>query len=332
MTTDTEKNIDTGSSPEIVESDVSVEQQQENREIDITTGTSIVGSVASEMSPPLQQAGEEVGTDVSPHGGPRCKTNTEPSKSVEFFQAKILQDMETQRDTNTQHFGRSCKIDETLYNAILKVPEHTEERVREKVQNLEQELTTVGGQLLSLQDKVKELEGTLKFTSNFVQKTEDERVKTLYAENEKYKAGLVKRFEDELLTNVIRQIDEAEKTIRHIESRISAGVAAEKVLISVHEIITDFKDMLQDRYGLTEFTSDVDTTADEQHRITPRKEITAENELNGKIAKSVTCGYKDREGKVFRQESVVLYKYEPSATAQPENDEEPRAEIPTLNT
>jgi hypothetical protein len=108
-------------------------------------------------------------------------------------------------------------------------------------------------------------------------------------------------------------------------------ITAEEVLVSTREIIEDFTDMLQDRYGLTRYTSTSGTTADEQHRvITQHKEITTDNELNGKIAKSVTCGYKDREGTVFRKEAVVLYRYEPSATAQPETDKEPNAETSTL--
>jgi len=198
------------------------------------------------------------------------------------------------------------------------------------VRLLQQELSAVKKQLEILQTKTQELESSAKFTSDFVQKTEDERVKTLYAENEKYKAGLLKRLEDELLANVIRQIDEAEKIVRRIENKSLTEITAEEVLASTREIIGDFKDMLQDRYGLTQYTSTSGTTADEQHRITPRKEITADGDLNGKIAKSVTCGYKDREGKVFRQESVVLYEYGPSATAQPETDKESNAETSTL--
>ena len=195
---------------------------------------------------------------------------------------------------------------------------------------LKEQLSSVEEQLANLKSKTQELESSAKFTSDFVQRTENERVKTLYVENEKYKAGLVKRFEDDLLTNVIRQIDEAEKIVRRVENKSLTEITAEEVLVSAQAIIDDFKDMLQDRYGLTQYTSTSGATADEQHRITLRREITADSELNGKIAKSVSCGYKDREGKVFRQESVVLYKYDPSAAAQPETDKEPNAETSTL--
>ncbi|GHT27746.1 hypothetical protein FACS18942_07460 [Planctomycetales bacterium] len=189
-------------------------------------------------------------------------------------------------------------------------------KLKEYVKNLRITRESLDNRFEKLQTKIGELESSIRFTSDFVQKIEDERVKTLYAENEKYKAGLVKRFEDELLTNVIRQIDEAEKSVRSIESRTSAGLTIEEVLASVQEIIADFKDMLQDRYNLTAFTSTIGAVADERHRITQRKETTADSELNGKIAKSVTCGYKNRDGQVFRQEAVVLYKYESSVNTE----------------
>ena len=270
-------------------------------------------------------------------GNVECEAKTEVLSVEESCSEKILQELQSLREANERLAVRlnekDCLPDKYLIPFLIDV----KDTYKKEIRKLTDELSPVKEQLASLQQSTEH-------THDFVQQIEDERVKTLYAENEKYKAGLLKRFTDDLLENVVRQLDEAEKTVKRLKSKIAEGesITTEEFFEATLEIVTEFKEMLQDRYKLTEYTSGDGAATNERHRISPRKKSTTDRSLDGKIAKSVSCGYEYGDGKIFRQESVVVYKYEEpvdntgtaeksSSTDLPANESQPVVEQDTQN-
>jgi hypothetical protein len=196
----------------------------------------------------------------------------------------------------------------------LKLHVHTEvQKIVLSLTHLQEQgkqvISKIEPQISALQNKVAELEGTLKFTSEYVQRIEADQVKVLREENEKLKEGITKKFEKRLIDEVIREIDEAEKTVKRLEAKNTGELTVEGCLQATHGTVSDFRTMLQDRFNLTAFWTDANKDVDyDKHRISS-KAITNDENLGGKIARTLRCGYKDREGKIFRQEAVVIYEH-----------------------
>jgi len=169
-------------------------------------------------------------------------------------------------------------------------------------------------QISALKKEVEELKSTLQFTSKYVQRVQSEQVKVLNDENEKLKDGITKKFEEKLLDEVIRQLDEAERTIKRLEASNVDEFSAKDVLQAMHEMVEDFQDMLQNRFKLTAYRTDAGNETEEGlHVKSKHREITSEAELDGKIVRTASCGYKDRVGTIYRPETVVVYEHKKSA-------------------
>ena len=322
-------------------------QPDTREDVEKDAGADVGGTDVAQHGDQAESASsQETGVVDSPltpqPGNVECEAKTGALSVEESCSEKILQELQSLREAHERLAVQLNEKKRLPSNYLPSFLSNVKDTYKEEIKKLTDELSPVKEQLASLQQSTEH-------TRDFVQQIEDERVKTLYAENEKYKADLLKRFTDDLLENVIRQLDEAEKTVKRLKNKIEEGesITTEEFFETTREIVIEFKDMLQDRYKLTEYTSDGGAATNERHRISPRKESTTDRSLDGKIAKSVSCGYEYGNGKVFRQESVVVYKYEEpvdhtgtaekttaeesSSTDLPANESQPVVEQDTQN-
>lgn len=263
-------------------------------------------------APPLPpEAGEPV---VSQRNNLERSANTEilPTEklpeSEESFHKEILQELGTLKQAVamlTQQLNEKERLPANFLGSF-------QQPVRAGIQGLQQEFSYVKEQLNKLQSETLELTETVKFTSGFVERNEVERVSVLAKEVEKYKNGFLEKFNNKCVNDVVLQIDAANETVARIE-RKKAELSIDDIIGFAKEIATEFRWMLEDRFGLTAYETDVGSEVNsDRHRVTPRSEPTTDNTLDGKIAKTVVCGYSRRNGDIFRQEDVVIYRYEPA--------------------
>ena len=286
MTTDTTKNVDSDSMP------VTTEQEKH----DISEAT--VEPAGPGMIAPTEKAEKAVGTDTSQRGDPGFETNTEPSKSVESLLEKILRDMEVQQDTNTQRFDSSCKISKGLYDAVLKVPGQIEGPVREKVQNLEQELSAVKEHLSTLQGQNEQVVGQLREIADIIKRNSCELVNA-------FKAKLVKSAWECFLVaqgNIERKSAESEEMQTDAER-------FERLRLACDDFVREFAQTLEIDYDTVRFEdANGEEIVNSRHQVLRWQE--AEHEGQHKtIAESLRCGVTDLAGNVICRQFVYAYDY-----------------------
>ena len=276
------------------------QEVQETNEAVTDTGADQEEEISGSVEPPCAPSESKVETPSAD----RLPLAEEPCIG------EILTKLESLNDASVQ-IGNNQK---TLYENMLDLQRDLQHRVTDISQELKR-LSSLEEHVSALQEKVKEFEGTLKFTSGFVERTETEHVRVLREENERLKEGITQKLERKLLDEVIGEIDSAEATVKRLVGKENDELTAESVLQELQSIVSDFRTMLDYRFGLIAYwTNERQETDDDKHRIASLKEITEDSDLDGKIARTVRCGYMDKKGIVYRKETVIVYEHKVRAS------------------
>jgi len=130
----------------------------------------------------------------------------------------------------------------------------------------------------------------------------------LYNENQNYKDGIIKKFQQSMILAVIEQIDDAEKTITHFENVEFSEENFRKLLKSYRDIAESFQDVLLEKFDVSHYRCETETPFDPK-RQRSLKTVTTDDQTKHKLVKqSLRPGYEINEN-VLRQEMVEVYVF-----------------------
>ncbi len=187
--------------------------------------------------------------------------------------------------------------------------EVSEEEIEEKVigcsENIEQKQENTEETLYIVLQQIEQLHK--KFDSK-IQKseTQDILVKKLYAEVQEYKKDLYSTMMKPLLMEFIQMRNNILKMGLSLEKKDKNAVISVKDFLS---FAYDIEDVLEN-YNIEIFSSNFGEEFDPRRQKVLKKQVTDDENLHKKIAKSVSDGY-IYGSRIMVKEAVVVYAYEP---------------------
>lgn len=136
------------------------------------------------------------------------------------------------------------------------------------------------------------------------------QIDKLYDETQKYKDGILKKFQNSLILAVIEQIDEARKQITFFENAEHSEVNFNKLLRSYRDIAVGFQDMLVEKFEIANYRCDPETPFDPRRQRSLKSALTNDPAKNKLVKQTLRLGYETAEGFILRPELVEVYVFE----------------------
>lgn len=176
--------------------------------------------------------------------------------------------------------------------------------------------------LESLQEQIKELrdivnksfQGVIQLFENRLSYDagKDEQIRSLHAELQTYKIGLLDKALEPYIRSIIRMHDNINRALEHLSVNKQQADSSLDHNNYIH-IIEGFKDELElilSQNGIEPFEHPVDIFESRCQHALKRKE-TDDVKLNGTVAKRIRCGFRKDE-KIIQKERVQIYTYTPT--------------------
>ncbi|MDR1494403.1 MAG: hypothetical protein LBT05_17040 [Planctomycetaceae bacterium] len=162
-----------------------------------------------------------------------------------------------------------------------------------------------------LRQLAKDFDAKLKYDSS-----KQTLIDKLYSENQSYKEGIVKKFQQSMILAVIEQIDDAEKTISHFENAEFSEESYRKLLKYYSDIAASFRDMLVERFDVQFYRSEPNTQFDPKKQRSLKTVVTNEQSKHKLVKQSLRPGCETEAGFILRPEMVEVYVF---VSPQPQN-------------
>ena len=202
--------------------------------------------------------------------------------------------------------NESCVDDEILEavpeeqdSNVISKPEAAENDTASSTDSLSQEILQFIGQLS------KDFETKLKYDAS-----KQELIDKLYKENMEFKEGIIKKFQQAMITAVIERIDDAAKDIAIFENREYSEENYRKLLASYIDITAGFQDMLSVKFDVECYGCEPLTRFDPKTQRSLKTCPTADADKNKLVKQTLRPGYKNADGVVLRPALVEVFMFE----------------------
>lgn len=140
------------------------------------------------------------------------------------------------------------------------------------------------------------------------QAQKDQLIDSLHRELQEYKQGILKRYMQTALMDIIQLIDDFRKLGAYYRNQSPEERDPEKLLNLLENVPSDMEDLLY-RQGIVSYRGEPEQDFDPGHQTVLKKIPTPDPELERKVAESLRPGY-EWEGEVIRPEMVAVYVLE----------------------
>jgi len=236
----------------------------------------------------------------------------EPSGQGESLPEQESADEHIQDITGESDPTTDPQLDNPECNANTEpVPdEETSEAEEPALQSAAIEKNTPDEELLPLlQQLAKDFEVKLKYDAS-----KQQLIDKLYADNQQFKEGIVKKFRDTMIRAVIEQIDDAAKQTAHFDNVEFTEENYRKLLGNYREIAEGFQNMLLEKFDVQVYHCEADTPFDPKRQRSLKTTPTEEQTKNKLVKRSLRPGYEieDDTGNnfVLRPELVEVYVFQ----------------------
>lgn len=156
-----------------------------------------------------------------------------------------------------------------------------------------------------LRQLVKDFETKLKYDAS-----KQELIDKLYKENMEFKEGVIKKFQQAMITAVIERIDDAAKDIAIFENREFSEENYRKLLASYRDITAVFQDMLSVRFDVECYSGEPLMRFDPKTQRSLKTCPTTDADRNKLVKQTLRPGYRTADGFVLRPELVEVYVFD----------------------
>lgn len=175
------------------------------------------------------------------------------------------------------------------------------------VDELDEEHDPVLDQLKGLGDKMDglllEFSGKLKYDAH-----KEKVIDALHQELQEHKEGLVRKYMQSMVLDLIKVVDDIRKIVRHYREKEAEEGDYSKFLDIVEGFPSDIEDIFSYQ-GVMAFRCDETDFDPKRQRVIQRIE-TDDESLDKKVAASLSPGY-EWDGRLLRPEMVGVYSYKP---------------------
>jgi len=158
---------------------------------------------------------------------------------------------------------------------------------------------------VALRQLAKDFETKLKYDAS-----KQELIDKLYKENMEFKEGIIKRFQQAMITAVIERIDDAAKDIATFENRKFSEENYRKLLASYSDITAGFQDMLSSRFNVECFSCEPLTRFDPKTQRSLKTCPTDDADKSKLVKQTLRPGYQSAEDIILRPELVEVYVFD----------------------
>lgn len=226
---------------------------------------------------------------------------------------------ETTSDVTDQHSGIPSDVvalsetDSEYYSSNDVEPLHDslnestlgETSLDESVSDITSIDPALSDMVILLQQLAHDFEQKLKYD-----RSKQSQIDKLYDENQKYKDGFLKKFQNSLMLTVIEQIDEAMKQIMFFTCAEYSEANFQKLLRSYQDIAAGFQDMLLEKFEVVNYRCDPETPFDPRRQRALKSTPTDDFAKNKLVKQTLRLGYETAEGFILRPELVEVYVWE----------------------
>lgn len=168
------------------------------------------------------------------------------------------------------------------------------------------ENTTPRDDVLSLLKQLaKDFEVKLKYDAS-----KQQLIDKLYAENQQFKEGIIKKFQHTLILAVIEQIDDATKQMAYFANAEFSEDNYRKLLANYHDIVDGFQNMLLEKFDVKVYNCEPNTPFEPKRQRSLKTVSTVEETKHRFVKSSLRPGYEIESGFVLRPELVEVYVFQ----------------------
>jgi len=159
--------------------------------------------------------------------------------------------------------------------------------------------------LLLLKQLAKDFEIKLKYDAS-----KQQLIDKLYADNQQFKEGIVKKFRHAMILAIIEQIDDAAKQTTFFANAEFSEDNYKKLLDNYSDVAEGFQNMLLEKFDVNVYRCEADTPFDPKRQRSLKTVSTDEQAKHKCVKSSLRPGYETEDGFVLRPELVEVYVFQ----------------------